>query len=91
MGAEVMAPLAQTLFGTGAVGAVLVWFMFRNEAQGVKLWEAMDRQRGAQDRQTRAVLLLMISNPHLSPSTRDEASAIVREIDEVESQQKARQ
>lgn len=90
MGAEIMAPLAQTLFGTGAVGAVLVWFMFRNEAQNKLLWEAMDRQRGAQDRQTRAVLLLLISNPHLAPTTLAQANEIVKEIDEVDSQQKAR-
>lgn len=91
MGTEIMGPLAQTLFGTGAVGAVLVWFMFRNEAQMKSLGEAMDRQRAAQDRQTRAVLLFMISSPGFPVATMEQAKAIVTEIDEADSQQKVRQ
>jgi hypothetical protein len=83
---ELLGPLVQT----GAIGSILAWFMFRNEAQMKSLGEAMDRQRSAQDRQTRAVLLLLVSNPSIPLTTVAQAKSIVEEIDEADAQQKVR-
>lgn len=61
------------LVNLGAVGIVLGWFMFRSEPR----LKAIEK---ATDRQTRAMLLLTLSIPNVSESTKQLSEEIINEI-----------
>lgn len=65
----------------GVAGAVLAWFMFRTESR-LKAIEA------AEDRMARAHLLLVISMHQSNETAKQEARAIVREIDDAHTREK---
>lgn len=62
------------LVNTGAIGAILVWFMVRMEPR-------MKALEMAQDRSTRADLLRLVASAHVSPELKEEATSILREIE----------
>lgn len=70
-GMEWVAPLIQT----GAVGGVLIWFMFRCEPRLVAIEKAIDRM-------ARSILLLVISSPLNPPQIKNQGEAINAELDE---------
>lgn len=63
------------LIQLGAVGGVLVWFMFKTEP----------RLRGVEaaiDRMARSILLLVVSIPHATDTAKEQAKGIITEIDD---------
>lgn len=80
---------ASLLSGAGVAGVVLAWFMFRAEARMKESERRMAGMETAQNRTTRAILLLVLSLEQVSETARAEAAAIGREIDESEQRRKA--
>ncbi len=71
---DMLTPLVQTLANQGAMGAILVWFLLRLESH-------LRWQREATDRQSKAVLLLIVSNSDGNPVLKQQANDIISEID----------
>lgn len=69
-GFEWVAPIVQT----GAVGGVLVWFMFRSEPRLKSIEMAIDRM-------ARSILLLVIALPNATATIKEQAENIKKEID----------
>lgn len=65
----------------GAVGACLVWFMFRSEPRLRAIEAAIDRM-------ARSILLLVIALPTSNQTTKEQAKGIQQELDDA---QKARE
>lgn len=65
------------LANMGGIGVMLIWFMFRHEPR-------MKAVEAAIDRSSRTDLLRLIASPHVSPDVKDEATAIMREIDDAD-------
>ena len=65
--------VALAILQTGAVGGVLVWHLFRTDGRMRALEEA-------QNRTTRAILLLTVSQPSASVAHKREAEAIYNEM-----------
>jgi hypothetical protein len=63
-----------SLTNIGAVGAVLIWFMFRAEPR----LKAIEK---ATDRQTRAMILLTLNMPSTSARLQELGKEIVQEIE----------
>ena len=66
--------MESTLLQLGAIGAVLLWFMLRAEAK-------LESIALAQDRNTRAILLLTMALPSADEPMRRAAREILDEID----------
>jgi hypothetical protein len=60
---------------TGVAGAVLVWFMFRTEG-------ILKRNIDSIDRLSRSMLLMIIALKQAPPGVKDQATEIVRELDQ---------
>lgn len=62
------------LINLGAVGCVLAWFMFKAEPRLKGLEESIDRN-------TRALLLAIISIEGLSPGVKDQVNTLLKEVE----------
>lgn len=74
-GTELSPSVLSPLINLGAMGVVLIWFMFRAEPR----MRGMER---AIDRQTRATILLAASLPNQSQHISDLGQDIIRETEE---------
>lgn len=87
MAPDAMLELLKVLVSQGALGVFCWWLMTRMETQLKELLKenkaAADRNREAMDRQSRAVLLLLIQVPLIPVSTEHQAKALIEEIDRV--------
>lgn len=63
------------LIQAGVAGVVLAWFMFRTEARLKGIENAVDRM-------ARANLLLVLSLRDVNNAAKNEASAVIKEIDD---------
>jgi hypothetical protein len=72
--------ITTALLQTGAVGAVLAWFMLRQEKQNGDIVKSMQAVERAIDRQTRALMLERISRPDTPDSVKRLAQDLANEI-----------
>lgn len=72
-----MTELLTPLLNVGAVGVVLAWFMMRLEGKVAHLEQAADRN-------TRAMMLLLIGINGLSPQEKRQAKDLLREAGHIE-------
>lgn len=78
VGADIQNPTWwMPLANMGGIGVMLIWFMFRHEPR-------MKAVEAAMDRSSRTDLLRLIASPHVAPEVKDEATAIMKEIDAAE-------
>lgn len=63
------------LYNLGAIGVVLGWLMWRVEPR-------MKSMEAAQDRATRANMLMLIAIPQVADGVKEQAQGISKEIDE---------
>lgn len=87
MAPDAMLELLKVMVSQGALGVFCWWLMTRMETQLKELLKenkyAADRNREAMDRQSRAVLLLLIEVPNIPASTQHQAKSLIEEIDRV--------
>lgn len=72
--------LVLPLINVGAVGAVLAWFMLRNEARLTELAGSIDRFRHALNRFAMAHLLEVATREDAPPVVKKQAEALLDEI-----------
>lgn len=67
-----MPPEITSLANIGAVGAILAWFLWQTNPR-------LDRIEKAIDRQTRAILLTLVSRPEIQGAVREQARLLLKE------------
>lgn len=72
-----MTPSITPFIQFGAIGACLIWFMFRAEPRLRSIESAIDRM-------SRSILLLVISLPSSNPTTKEQSKGIEKELDEAQ-------
>lgn len=86
--------MESTLLQVGVTGAVLLWFMLRAERRLDAMVTAQDRMRvdvvSAQDRTSRAMLLLVLQIPNADDHARQQARSILAEIERHEHDEQKR-